>query len=87
MAREQRPDLLNLFLPRLHAIVSPIAFPAGASFEQLPRPIAHERLLQHSQQLLIEPLHTLIGGLIGSAAEMRRDALLAPFELTLVKEA
>jgi hypothetical protein len=52
----------------------------------LPLAVAHEWLTQHGQQPVVKFCQPLVNGFVRAAAEMRRDALLSPLELTLVKE-
>ena len=49
--------------------------------------IAKDRLSQHRQQALVEPLHRFVDRLQRRADEMRRDAFPPPFELPLMEEA
>ena len=69
------------------AIPCPVAVPGRNAFEQLPVAVANNRIAQHRKQPIVELLKLLIDRLLWPANQMRRDAFLSPFELSLVKEA
>ena len=74
-------------LPRKgqEAVRSPVAFPCRRGFEKLPRAAAHQGVPQHGEQPPVELLHGRVHGLVRTAAQMRRDPPLPPFELPLVE--
>ena len=64
----------------------PVAIPGGRAFEQPPVAVANGRIAEQRQQPVIEPLQLAIGRFDRRADEVRRNALAAAFELTLVEE-
>src|SRR4029453_15508734 len=65
----------------------PVPVPGRHAFEHLPLAIACGWTAQHGQQSVIELCQLLVDGLLWPTDQMRRDAFLAPLELSLVEEA
>ena len=62
-----------------------LPFHAGV-IEQPPVTVANGRIAEQREQPVVEPLQCPVGPFERSADEVRRDALPATFELTLVEE-
>ena len=69
------------------AIMGPVAVPAGCAFEKLPLAVAKGGLTQYAEKAFVEIVQVLVERLARASCEMGRNPLLAPFKLTLVKEA
>src|SRR5262245_3285699 len=67
-------------------IVRPVVVPGGSTIGELPLAVANSRLAQNCQQPIVELPEPGIDRLIRRAAQVRRDALLPPLELPLMKE-
>src|SRR5205814_1058957 len=71
---------------RDHCVIGVIALPTRRALEQLPRSVAQGWNTKRLQQSFIERRNPRIGWLIRSTAQVRRNSLLLPFKLALVKE-
>src|SRR6266700_1394004 len=76
---DHEPPLAVLSVPGAgdEAVRRPVAVPGRRAFEQLPLPIAYDRLPEHRQETAVELLQRCGGRLHRRANEVRRYALPA----------
>jgi hypothetical protein len=72
--------------PGDEALPRRVAVPGRDAFEQAPLAIAHDRLPDHRQETAVEFVQRGVGRLQRRTDQVRRDALAAAFELTLMEE-